>query len=79
MDEAEIYEHIRVALNTAPRNQFTVELHLQMLKYADVLNHVTAKQFCEGVGLSQSFGAEFSKMRNLTPRLKAAGLNVKLL
>ncbi|CSC30224.1 Uncharacterised protein [Vibrio cholerae] len=59
----------------APRNQYTAELHLQMIKYADELKNITAKEFCEGVGLRSSFGTEFSKMRNLTQRLKAAGLD----
>lgn len=75
MTEQEIYQQIKDALLTAQRNQATVEMHLQMLKYADQLKHVTAKEFCEGVGLSKSFGTEFSKMRNLTQRLKAAGLD----
>ena len=79
MNEHEIYDSIKQALAEAPRNQYTVELHLQMLKYADALKNITAKEFCEGVGLSQSFGTEFSKMRNLTQRLKAAGLNTDLL
>jgi len=46
-----------------------------MIKHADDLKSITAKEFCEGVGLKRSFGTEFSKMRNLTARLKAAGLN----
>jgi hypothetical protein len=50
-----------------------------MIKYADSLKSMTAKEFCEGVGLKPSFGTEFSKMRNLTHRLKAAGLNTDLL
>lgn len=79
MNEDEIYHHIRQALSSAPRNQYTVELHLQMIKYADKLEHITAKAFCEGTGLNQSLGTEFSKMRNLTHRLKAAGLNTDLL
>lgn len=79
MNENEIYGRIRQALADAPRNQFTAELHLQMLKYADELKTITAKEFCEGVGLRQSFGTEFSKMRNLTQRLKAAGLNTNLI
>lgn len=79
MNEDEIYRHIRQALSSAPRNQYTVELHLQMIKYADKLEHITAKAFCEGTGLNQSLGTEFSKMRNLTRRLKAAGLNTDLL
>lgn len=75
MTENDIYDSIKQALAQAPRNQYTVELHLQMIKYADELQNITAKEFCEGVGLRQSLGTEFSKMRNLTQRLKAAGLN----
>lgn len=75
MSEQEIYQQIKQALSAAPRNQYTVELHLQMLKYADELKHVTAREFCEGVGLKESLGTEFSKMRNLTTRLKLAGLD----
>ncbi|AKL37942.1 MULTISPECIES: HTH-like domain-containing protein [Enterobacteriaceae] len=75
MSEQEIYQQIKHALSVAPRNQYTVELHLQMLKYADELKHVTSREFCEGVGLKESLGTEFSKMRNLTTRLKLAGLD----
>ncbi|EIZ8956830.1 transcription factor [Cronobacter sakazakii] len=75
MSEQEIYQQIKQALSVAPRNQYTVELHLQMLKYADELKHVTSREFCEGVGLKESLGTEFSKMRNLTTRLKLAGLD----
>ncbi len=75
MNENEIYERIKQVLADAPRNQYTAELHLQMIKYADELKNITAKEFCEGVGLRSSFGTEFSKMRNLTRRLKAAGLD----
>lgn len=79
MNENEIYERIKQVMVDAPRNQYTAELHLQMIKYADELKNITAKEFCEGVGLRSSFGTEFSKMRNLTRRLKAAGLNTKQL
>ena len=75
MNENEIYKRIKQVLADAPRNQYTAELHLQMIKYADELKNITAKEFCEGVGLRSSFGTEFSKMRNLTQRLKAAGLD----
>jgi len=79
MNEQEIYKRIKIALQKAPRNQYTAEMHLQMIKYADELKNITAKEFSEGVGLKSSFGTEFSKMRNLTARLKLAGLNVTLL
>lgn len=74
-----IFLNIRTALEIAPRNQYTAELHIQMLKYADDLKSITAKEFCDGVGLKKSFGTEFSKMRNLTSRLKSAGLDTNLL
>lgn len=73
----QIFLAIRQALESAPRNQYMAELHLQMIKYADDLNDITAKEFCEEVGLKPSYGTEFSKMRNLTSRLKLAGLDVK--
>jgi len=79
MNDQKIYDQIRNALADAPRNQSTVEMHLQMIKYADDLKTVTSKEFCESVGLKPSFGTEFSKMRNLTERLKAAGLNTGLI
>ena len=79
MAEQTIFDNIRNALDGAPRNQFTVEMHLQMIKYADDLKNITAKEFCQGVGLKDSFGTEFSKMRNLTQRLKAACLNTNQL
>lgn len=79
MTETQIYENIKQAINSAPRNGQTVEMHLQMIKYVDHLKNVTAKEFCEGVGLKASFGTEFSKMRNLTERLKAAGLDTSKL
>ncbi|MHB9954497.1 HTH-like domain-containing protein [Vibrio campbellii] len=79
MTEPDIFERIKMALEEAPRNQYTAELHLQMIKYADELKNITAKEFCEGMGLRSSFGTEFSKMRNLTARLKAAGLNTELI
>ncbi|MCS4297505.1 MULTISPECIES: transcription factor [Acinetobacter] len=79
MNEHEIYKRIKQVLADAPRNQYTAELHLQMIKYADELKNITAKEFCEGVGLRSSFGTEFSKMRNLTQRLKVAGLRTELI
>ncbi|MGL1339918.1 HTH-like domain-containing protein [Vibrio parahaemolyticus] len=71
-----IREEIKKALASAPRNGFMAELHLQSIKFADELQDITAKEFCEAVGLKPSYGTEFSKMRNLTSRLKQAGLDV---
>ena len=79
MNEQQIYNRIRLAIDEAPRNRQTAELHLQMIKYADELKSITSKEFCEGVGLPASYGTEFSKMRNITERLKAAGLDINLI
>lgn len=78
-NENVIYERIRRALAEAPRNQYTAELHLQMIKYADELRSISAKEFCERVGLRSSIGTEFSKMRKLVGRLKAAGMDTEKL
>jgi hypothetical protein len=75
----QIFKAIQLALTDAPRNQYMAELHLQMIKYADELDDITSKEFCEKVGLKASYGTEFSKMRNLTARLKKAGLDVEKL
>lgn len=72
----QIFQAIKQEIENAPRNQYTTELHLQMIKYADELKDITSKEFCEELGLRASYGTEFSKMRNLTSRLKQAGLNV---
>ncbi|MFT6787441.1 MAG: hypothetical protein ACJAVX_000785 [Pseudoalteromonas rhizosphaerae] len=47
MSNKAIFEQIKLALSNAPRNQYTAELHLQMIKFADELKHITAKEFCE--------------------------------
>lgn len=52
------------------------KLHFQMIKYADDLQDITAKESCQEVELKPSYGNEFSKMINLTNRLKQAGLDV---
>jgi hypothetical protein len=46
-----------------------------MIKYADVLQNVTGKEFCEMLGIGSSFGVEFNKMRKIAVRLRSAGLN----
>ncbi|PMM83238.1 HTH-like domain-containing protein [Vibrio breoganii] len=71
-----IFEAIKLALDSAPRNQRMVELQIQCIKYADELPNITAREFCEALDLKPSYGTEFSKMRNLTSRLKSAGLDV---
>ena len=72
-----IIDEIKQALASAPRNCYMAELHLQSIKYADELSNTTAREFCEELGLKPSYATEFSKMRNLTSRLKAAGLDTR--
>ena len=73
----DIITEIQQALASAPRNRYMAELHLQSIKYADELSNITAREFCEELGLKPSYATEFSKMRNLTSRLKAAGLETR--
>ena len=75
MKMAEAIEQIKTAINASPRNDYTAELHLQVIKYADVFHNVTGKEFCKALGIGAAYGTEFSKMRKLAPRLKRAGLN----
>jgi hypothetical protein len=70
-----VFKSIKQAIDTAPRNDYTAELHLQVIKYADLLRTITAKDFCAGVGLASSYGTEFAKMRKIAERLRTAGLD----
>ncbi|PHM62949.1 hypothetical protein Xish_02172 [Xenorhabdus ishibashii] len=51
-----IIEEIKQALTSAPRNGFMAELHLQSIKYAEELGNITAREFCEELGLKPSYG-----------------------
>jgi hypothetical protein len=75
MNATEAVRYIRTAIDQAPRNDYTAELHLQIIKYADVLANMTGKEFCEMLGIGTSFGVEFNKMRKIAARLRNAGLN----
>lgn len=72
----EALRNIKAAIEASPRNSYIAELHVQVIKYAHLLEGVTGKEFCEGVGIGASFGTEFSKMRKIAGRLVAAGLDV---
>jgi hypothetical protein len=75
MNVAEAIRNIRTAIDGAPRNNYTVELHVQMIKYADILKNVTRTEFCEMLGIGSAYGTEFMKMRKIAARLKGSGLN----
>ena len=69
-------KEIKMAIENAPRNAYVAELHVQVLKYGDVLEGVTGKEFCEALGIGVSFGTEFAKMKKIYRRLVDAGLDV---
>jgi hypothetical protein len=75
MNVTQALNRIKIAINGAPRNDYTAELHLQIIKYADLLQNVTGREFCETLGIGPSFGTEFAKMRKIAARLRMAGLD----
>jgi hypothetical protein len=75
MNTTQALRNVKTAINAAPRNGYVAELHLQVIKYADVLQGVTAKEFCEAIGIGPAFGTEFMKMRKIASRLRGAGLD----
>jgi len=79
MSSTEALGKIKTAIENAPRNAYVAELHLQVIKYAEALEDVTGKEFCEALGIGASFGTEYAKMRKIAGRLKEAGLDVKKL
>jgi len=68
---------IKEALDEAPRNAYMAEMHLQVIKHFDVIQDVTGREFCDALEIGSAFGTEFSKMKKITPRLLAAGLDLK--
>jgi hypothetical protein len=75
MDIDEAFRRIRRAIDAAPRNDYTAELHLQIIKHAELFQSTTGKDFCAGVEIEPSYGIEFSKMRKIAERLRNAGLD----
>jgi hypothetical protein len=71
----DVYESIKTAIDAAPRNGYVAELHLQVIKYADLLENVSGKEFCERLSLGKAWGTEFTKMKKISIRLRQADLN----
>jgi hypothetical protein len=69
-----LFSRMKRAIESAPRNGYVAELHLQVIKYADQLENVTGKEFCEKLDLGAAWGTEFAKMKKIAPRLRDAGL-----
>jgi hypothetical protein len=75
MDTTQALKNIKTAIDGAPRNSYIAELHMQIIKYAHMLQNVTGKEFCEALGIGPAFGTEFAKMRKIAARLRNAGLD----
>ncbi len=75
MNATQAMKSIKSAIESAPRNGYIAELHVQIIKYADILQNVSGKEFCEEVGIGPAFGTEFAKMKKIAPRLRNAGLD----
>jgi hypothetical protein len=76
MNTVQALSNITLAINSAPRNCYIAELHLQVIKYAHFLQDTSGKEFCLACEIGPSFGTEFLKMRKIADRLVAAGLDV---
>jgi hypothetical protein len=79
MSASDALSQIKRAIDGAPRNGYVAELHLQVIKYAHLLNGVSGAEFCESLGLGNSWGTEYAKMKKIAPRLRAAGLRPELI
>jgi len=75
MNAPQAIQNIRAAIDAAPRNHQTVELHVQMIKYADTFRNLSGREFCDMLGISDKYGTEFNKMRKIAVRLRTADLN----
>jgi hypothetical protein len=73
--DSNIKRSIKAAINGSPRNGYVVELHAQILKYADRLQNMNGKEFCVALEIPTSYGTEFSKMIKLAQRLENSGLD----
>ena len=76
MSNSEVFKSIKQALaSKGPPSQHTAKICLQAIKYAEVLEGISGKEFCEGADLKKSYAMEFNMMRNIAPQLKKAGLD----
>jgi hypothetical protein len=74
--ESEAIKRIKESIDTAPRNAYVAELHLQIIKHSEILKTVSGKDFCEELKIPPAYSTEFSKMLKIVSRLKNAGLDL---
>jgi hypothetical protein len=75
MTHSETFQEMKQAIESAPRNAYVAEIHLQVLKHAHMLENISGKDFCAGLDLKPAWGTEFSKMKKIAGRLRAAGMD----
>ena len=75
----DVFREMKVAIEKAPRNGYVAEMHLQVIKYAALLENVSGKEFCEKLDLKPAWGTEFTKMKKIAKRLRQAGLQPQLI
>jgi len=75
MIHVSIFNAMKKAIESAPRNAYVAEFHLQVLKNAHMLENVSGRDFCIGLDLKPAWGTEFSKMKKIAGRLRAAGMD----
>lgn len=68
-EEEEIFSKIKQQIESAPRKEKMLTIHRLMFLNSKFFTHLTAKDFCDRVGLPASFRTEFSKIRNLSESL----------
>ena len=78
MDTTGLFERIKRAIESAPRNGYVAEFHLQVIKYADLLDGVSSKEFCEKLDLAHR-GNRVCQDEKIAQRLRDAGLQPELL
>lgn len=77
MPTPNVFDRIKRAIDRAPRNAYVAELHLQVIKYAELLEGVSGKEFCSRLDLGSAWGTEYTKMKKIAPRLREAGLDTE--
>ena len=68
------FRAIKQAILNPPDGK-VAELHLQVLKYAEDLRDVSGKDFCASLEIEESYATEYAKMKKISARLRAAGLD----
>jgi hypothetical protein len=72
-----MFEEIAREISSATANRKkAVTVHFLVLVNAELLQNVSASEFCEKVGLEPSWEVEYKKMLNLARELKLQGIQL---